>query len=216
MKARKVSGAKIPHKTRGDAVINTKPICHVTSEHISEVRGQNHGFDNCFRKLVFQGAPTIQLGTRGLLSGWEGFPRLSPPLSPPHMASLPSPPRAHPTSAVPRFLGLVLHLLSTLSPTHRDWAVQGQLESSRASPEKGLLNYTVPQNLPGDNCLLAFVVSTMVCQREEMIRPGRDALSCGYLSTCGGRSPCGVCPLGCILIGLLSKSPNLSEPLLLI
>lgn len=44
MKAGQVSGAKIPNKTQGDAVINTKPICHVTGEHISEVRGQNHGF----------------------------------------------------------------------------------------------------------------------------------------------------------------------------
>lgn len=43
----------------------------------------------CFRKLVVKGAPTTQAGTWGLLSGWEGFPRLSPLLSPPHMAGAP-------------------------------------------------------------------------------------------------------------------------------
>lgn len=44
MKVGQVYGAKRPHKTQGDAIINTKPICHVNSGHISEVEGQNHGF----------------------------------------------------------------------------------------------------------------------------------------------------------------------------
>ena len=44
MKVGRVYGAKMPHKTQDDAVINIKPICHVNHKHISKVGGQNHGF----------------------------------------------------------------------------------------------------------------------------------------------------------------------------
>lgn len=40
MEAGQTCREKMPHKTQDDAGVNTKPMCHVNSGHISEVGGQ--------------------------------------------------------------------------------------------------------------------------------------------------------------------------------
>lgn len=73
MKAGRVSGAKIPHKTRGDAAINTKPICHVTMSIYLRCVGKIMALSPGFRKLVFQGAPPHRQAPGASSQGGRGF-----------------------------------------------------------------------------------------------------------------------------------------------
>lgn len=87
---------KTPHKTQGDAIVNMRPACHIARRVKSWLRHPS------FRKLVLWGPPSTQAApgvpSRGV-TGFMHFLLLSPPRCVPR-----------PGAAVPRFLGLGLHL----------------------------------------------------------------------------------------------------------